>query len=58
MREYTLKVNQNELNTLLNILAERPYKDVVGFITKVAAQVQEQNKPVAVPDQQPQAPAA
>lgn len=40
--EFTINLSENELNYILNILAEKPYIEVVELINKIQTQGSEQ----------------
>jgi hypothetical protein len=47
----TLQFSIDELNQLLTIISEKPFKDVFLIMNKIQRSVQEQMKPVIVPEQ-------
>lgn len=40
--EFTLKISKEDLDLIAKWMSEAPYKEVAGFMQKVANQVQEQ----------------
>lgn len=45
MQEKELTLTENEVNTLLNYLAERPYREVANLITMLQVKWAKQNNP-------------
>jgi hypothetical protein len=46
-----LNFEKNELDYILNVLAQRPYNEVTPLIQKIQAQLQGQLAPVSTPEQ-------
>lgn len=46
MKEFNLKLNEQQMQVVLNGLAELPYKNSAGVVQVIANQLMEQSKPV------------
>lgn len=45
---YTLKLSAANLQFMLNVLAERPYKEVAALLQDLAVQIKQQEEPPPV----------
>lgn len=52
MREFTFKLTEAQSNQLINIIAEKPLKEVIELFSTIQSQVQEQMKPQLLKDNQ------
>lgn len=43
MKEYTLTLNADELQYVVNLIATQPYNKVSGLVAKIQSQVNEQD---------------
>jgi hypothetical protein len=48
-QSYTLTLTPGEVNLLLNMASELPYKQVSAMLTKCQLQISAQNRPTAAP---------
>lgn len=55
-REFTLRVNQKEIDILGRSLGKQPFDEVAPLIQKLQHQIQTQNTPPTQPQQPPVAP--